>query len=197
MCLYREYLRANNLSFIDKKPLPKKHKNTVREDIETMKRNSTTMRKDLGIMAKNFEQKEKYTGVWVKTGEQVSFNRKWSTHRFTDEECERLLNGEKISIFGLKGKNGEYGIEGMLSEQEYNGHKYVGFERLGFANKDGSKIPAKWAQHVFTDDEKLMLEQGLEVMLDDCVSKKGTKFSAKVHFGPDENGVEKIIPVFN
>ena len=169
----------------------------VREDIETMKRNSTTMRKDLGIMAKDFEQKEKYTGVWVKTGEQVSFNRKWSTHRFTDEECERLLNGEKISIFGLKGKNGEYGIEGMLSEQEYNGHKYVGFERLGFANKDGSKIPAKWAQHVFTDDEKLMLEQGLEVLLDDCVSKKGTKFSAKVHFGPDENGVEKIIPVFN
>ena len=169
----------------------------VLDDIETMKKNSVSLRKEMGIMSKDFEQKEKYTGIWVKTNAEVAFNRKWSTHRFTDEECERLLNGEKISIFGLQGKNGEYGVEGMLTEQEYNGHKYVGFERLGFANKDGSRVPRGWAQHTFTEDERLMLEQGLSVSRDDWVSKKsGKKFSAKIRFGVDDNGVEKIIPDF-
>ena len=169
----------------------------VLDDIETMRKNSVLLRKEMGIMSKDFEQKEKYTGIWVKTNTEVAFNRKWSTHRFTDEECERLLNGEKISIFGLQGKNGEYGVEGMLTEQEYNGHKYVGFERLGFANKDGSRVPRSWAQHTFTEDERLMLEQGLSVSRDDWVSKKsGKKFSAKVRFGVDDNGVEKIIPDF-
>lgn len=169
----------------------------VIEDIQTMKKNSIDMRKELGVMSyTGREQKEKCTGVWAVTGKEVSFTRKWGEHRFTDKECEDLLAGEEIEILGLKSAKGTaYGIVGKLTEQVYNGHKFVGFERLGFAQS--KTPPARWSGHVFTDDEKLMLEQGMSVSLDDCKSKRtGRNFSCRVRWGEKDDGTIGIIPDF-
>lgn len=171
-----------------------KMQSLVVEDINTMKKNGITMRKELGVMENT--EKEKYTGVWSETGKEVSFNRVWSNHRFTDDECEDLLAGKTIEVLGLMSSKGNtYGVVGKLSEQSYNGHKFVGFERLGFAS---SKTPPKeWSGHKFTDDEIMMLEQGMAVELDDCTSKKtGRKFSCKVTWAEREDGSMGIVPDF-
>lgn len=168
----------------------------VEEDIETMKKNGANIEKESGSTMS--EQKEKYSGKW--NGKDVSFNRVWSDHRFTDDECEALCRGEEISIFGLISKKGTtYGVTGKLAEQTYNGAKFIGFERTGFANANStsSGIPKKWCEHVFTDDEITLLEAGKSVELDGCISKKGNVFACKVHFGETDKGGKGIIPEFN
>lgn len=166
----------------------------VIEDINTMKKNGIAMRKELGVM--EYTEKEKCCGVWAETGAEISFNRVWSGHRFTDKECDDLLAGKEVEILGLTSSKGNtYGVVGKLSEQSYNGHKFVGFERLRFAQ---SKTPPKeWSGHKFTDDEMMMLEQGMSIALDDCVSKKsGRKFSCKVTWTEKEDGSMGIVPEF-
>ena len=41
---------------------------------------------------------EKFEGVLKSTNEVIKFKRVWGGHRFTDEECQRLLDGEVISF---------------------------------------------------------------------------------------------------
>lgn len=166
----------------------------VADDIETMKQNSVTMRKELGITERHFDDKEKVAGEWK--GKNISFNRVWGGHRFTDDEVERLLNGEEIEVLGLKGKSGsDYGIVGKLASQTYNGRKFVGFKRTGFASSNN--VPNEWCKHVFTDEEKILLERGKTVHIDGAMSKKGNVFSCDVKFAKAEDGRMKIIPQFN
>lgn len=163
----------------------------VLDDIETMKRNSTGMRKELNIMETSTV--ERYKGKW--NGQDVNFKKTWSGHEFTDSECERLCNGDEIEITAVSSKTGKpFKCKGCLAEQEYNGKKFVGFKNTGFIQED--RIPDEWCKHKFTDDEKAMLRDGLAVSCSDFVSKKGSKFSAKVHYGEDENGRKGIIPEF-
>lgn len=174
-----------------------KVKKLVKDDIKTMEINGKSMRKELGksmSTGKKFEEKEKYEGTW--NGKHVKFSRTWGGYRFTDEECEALCNGDEIEIFGLKSKAGkEYGVRGKLSEQSYNGHKYVGFKNMGFANKPG--VPDSWCKHEFTAEEKTQLEAGVVVHIDGAVSKKGNVFSCDVIYGEREDGSKGIIPQFN
>lgn len=166
----------------------------VKEDMITMKKNGEIMRKELKIMA----DAERYEGVW--NGQTVRFKREWSGHTFTDDECERLCNGEEIEIEAVSAKSGNtFKCTGKLEEQEYNGNKYVGFKNTGFVNSAGKKdgVPDEWCGHKFTDDEKSLLETGVSVQCDDFVSKKsGKKFSAKVRYGKNDKGYMAIIPEF-
>lgn len=168
----------------------------VKDDIATMKLNSEKMRKELNLNImenNNFNEKEKYEGTWK--GKEVKFTRQYMTHRFTDEECEALCNGEEIIIRGLKSAKGNtYDIRGRLNSLVYNGHKYIGFERLGFVSDN--KFPYKWAEHVFTEDEKIMLEAGKKVHIDGAISKKGTVFSCDVTY-EEVDGSMKIVPDFS
>lgn len=175
----------------------------VIDDMVTMERNGVNMRKELGIsMSSNQSaggqvvQKEKVTGKWKR--KEVTISREWSGHRFTDEELEKLFKGEEIEIHGLVSKSTgkTYGVRGKLTNQEFNGRKFVGFERTGFANAN-TGVPDVWCQHKFTDDEKILLEQGKSVEIDGCVSKKGNVFSCKVHYGKNDKGQMGIIPEFN
>lgn len=175
----------------------------VIDDMATMERNGENMRKELGIsMSSNANgsgqvvQKERVTGKWKR--KEVTISREWSGHRFTDEELEKLFAGEEIEIFGLVSKSTgkTYGVRGKLANQEYNGRKFVGFERTGFASENKG-IPDVWCQHKFTEDEKILLEQGKSVEIDGCVSKKGNVFSCKVHYGKNDRGQMGIIPEFN
>lgn len=138
----------------------------------------------------DFANKEKYEGIFC--GESVRFNRVWSGHRFTDDECERLCNGEEITVTGLVGKSGKpYGVVGKLTHQTYNGHPFVGFERTGFANTP--RIPDTFCGHDFTDREKLELEAGTEIYCDGLVSKKGSTFNAYISYGEKEDGSTGLI----
>lgn len=173
-----------------------KVKQLVKDDIQTMETNGKTMRKELGktMATGKFEEKEKYEGTW--NGKSVKFTRTWGGHRFTDEECKALCDGDEIEVFGLKSKAGtEYGVKGKLSEQSYNGHKFVGFERTGFANKPG--VPDSWCKHEFTAEEKTQLEAGTVVHIEGAVSKKGNVFDCDVIYGEREDGSKGIIPQFN
>lgn len=139
---------------------------------------------------------ERYEGTW--NGQSVKFKRVWSGHTFTDEECEKLCAGEEIEIEAVSAKTGKsFRCRGILAEQEFKGKTYVGFQSQGFVNSaKSSGVPDEWCQHKFTDDEKSMLEAGLSVACDDFVSKKGSKFSAKVHYGKNDKGYMGIIPEF-
>jgi DNA topoisomerase-3 len=84
-----------------------------------------------GSGGSQFPQKEKYSGKF--NGKDVSFNRSWGGHRFTDDECEALLRGEEITITGLTSKSGStYGVKGKLKKQSFNGNPFYGFDKTDF-----------------------------------------------------------------
>lgn len=77
-------------------------------------------------MAKDFTSKEKAEGEF--NGEQVRFNRKWSSHRFSDDEVADLLAGNEVEFDFQTAKGDDYHVVGKLAQQEYDGHKFFGFK---------------------------------------------------------------------
>jgi hypothetical protein len=146
--------------------------------------------------ANDMDDVERFEGTW--NGKQVRPKREWSGHRFTDDEVQKLLAGEMIEFEATSKAGKTYKAKGKLEEQEYNGNKFVGF-KADFGNTDSNgkpAVPDEWCQHKFTDDEKALLEQGMTVECNDFVSKKGSTFTAKVHFGKNDKGYMAIIPEF-
>lgn len=143
------------------------------------------------------EGKEYYEGKFK--GKDIRFNRVFRGHRFTDDECESLLAGDEIEITDLVGKTGKtYGVKGKLTQQEYNGHKFYGFEQQGFLSGGSGGIPASWSGHQFTDREKKRLEDGETIDVKDAVSKKsGKTFSCQLKYGKRDDGTTGLIPVFS
>ena len=134
---------------------------------------------------------DRYSGTW--NGKQVSFKKEWSEHTFTDDECEKLCNGEEIEIEAISKKTGKpFKCKGILADQEFNGHTYVGFKNTGFINDSsrsgGNNIPDEWCGHKFTSDELALLQTGMPVYASDWVSRKGSKFTAKVRYGTTDKG---------
>lgn len=138
--------------------------------------------------------KEKASGTW--NGRQVSFKRIWGGYRFTDEEVQKLLNGGTIG-FQIKSKSGDLcNVTGHLADLEYNGQKYVGFDRLTFENTNPEKqrneddyytgtfkkkeirFHRVFGGYRFTDEECQKLLAGEEIELHNLQGKKGT-YSAK------------------
>ena len=134
---------------------------------------------------------DRYSGTW--NGKQVSFKKVWSEHTFTDDECEKLCNGEEIEIEAIFKKTGKpFKCKGILADQDFNGHTYVGFKNTGFINDSsrsgGNNIPDEWCGHKFTSDELALLQTGMPVYASDWVSRKGSKFTAKVRYGTTDKG---------
>ena len=160
-----------------------KVKDMVKEDIVTMLKNAEIMRVSLGI--KQVTERERCEGVW--NGVPVAFYRTYGSYRFTDEECQKLLNGETISVYGLKSKSGKnYNVTGRLEIQEYKGKKFVGFKSDGFA------MPTSWCKHIFSVQEKDALERGEEVLVKGCLSSKGKLFSAYLKYDPQKGFVPRF-----
>ena len=139
---------------------------------------------------------DRYTGTWKR--KKISFKREWGGHYFTDAECEALCRGEEIQVDNLvSAKGNTYSIMGKLAKQTFNGHEFVGFQKTGYANQNEDAIPKEWCKHVFTNDERLLLEAGQSVFIDGCLSKKGSIFSCTVKWGEKEDGRKGIIASFN
>lgn len=75
---------------------------------------------------KQEQKKEYYHGTW--NGRKVKFNRDWNGHHLTDGECRALCNGDAVTFRAKSKRTGRaYMAKGMLSEQEFQGRKFVGF----------------------------------------------------------------------
>lgn len=87
----------------------------------------------LGFKAEFAPREGYYSGIWK--GKEISFKRSFGEYVFSDEECERLLDGGGL-VFSAKSKSGKtYTCEGKLAEQTYQGRKFVGF-KADFGKKD-------------------------------------------------------------
>lgn len=151
-------------------------RNLVVEDIAVMNENGKKLRKDLGI--KMAEKAEYATGNW--NGKDVKFKRVQRGYRLSDSEVEKLLNGETIPLTFNKKGGGTYDMDCKLANLEYDGHKYVGLDC-----KFPERPPKKWCGRTFDDEEYANLSNGLWVIREDWISKKGNTFTARVKYDID------------
>lgn len=179
----------------------------VREDLETMQRNAVQMRKDMGLSEAK-PMKEKYEGVWAKTGTMVKFSREWCGVRFTDEQCEALLRGEKVGSdnFVSKRTGNTFSTDGQLNELSFPSEdgktiNFVGFEPNFGPKKDAAGnelVPDSWCKRKFTDEEKEKLQAGEKVFCEGFTSKAGKSFDATVSFSKEKGSKNKrIVPHFD
>ena len=134
----------------------------ITDDIAVMTANAQTMRKELGMS--EFVEKEYFEGTWAKNGQHVKFNRTWSGHRFTDQECMDLLAGKDIEITATSAKTGnDFSVVGALGESEYKGRKFVGFQadfkKPTAAAKKGV-APKSMLGVKLTDEQREKIEAG-------------------------------------
>lgn len=143
---------------------------------------SMRMRDDQGNI---IPEKERATGVWATTGNQVSFTRTWSGHRFTDEEVASLLAGDVIELHATSKNGRPFDAYGKLGYGTFEGKKFFGFQMDGMGRRDshGRIIPpSQWCGHEFTLEEIDALMSGKSIELDDCISSKGSVFSCWIEF---------------
>ena len=121
--------------------------------------------------------RETFEGVF--NGVNVSVFREFGNHRFSDEECETLLNGGWVK-FQAESRSGR--------EYEAVGHLVLDGKYARFAldyNKAPVEllVPDEWSGHQFSEQEKHTLATGGTVYCTDLVSSKtGKWFSGEVVF---------------
>ena len=129
-----EQMKAVEAGTLDMNVVLHEIQDMVRHDLSVMQANGETMRKKLGVTlqsgsssgSSSFPQKEKVSGIWK--GKQISFNRTWGGHRFTDAEVADLLAGKEISVQSVSKAGKPYAAKGKLANQTYNGASFVGFK---------------------------------------------------------------------
>lgn len=167
----------------------------VTDDIAVMTANAQTMRKDLGMG--DYVEKEYFEGTWEKTGAHVRFNRTWSGHRFTDQECMDLLAGKDIEITAQSKKTGDgFTVIGALGEGEYQGRTFVGFTpdftKPTSAAKRGV-APKTMLGVKLSDEQRAKIEAGEKVLVKGMKSKKsGKNFDAYLFLEDKPDGTRGI-----
>lgn len=71
-------------------------------------------------------------------GEEIRFKGSFADHEFTQEEIDRLLNGDRIGFKFTTKKGKESWVEGTLEKQAYKGYTYYGF-KADFGNDKKKK----------------------------------------------------------
>lgn len=167
----------------------------VTDDIAVMTANAQTMRKDLGMG--DYVEKEYFEGTWQKTGAHVRFNRTWSGHRFTDQECMDLLAGKDIEITATSKRTGDdFTVIGSFGEYEFEGRKCIGFipdfTKPISAAKRGV-APKSMLGVKLTDEQRAKIEAGEKVLVKGMKSKKsGKNFDAYLFLEDKPDGTRGI-----
>ena len=167
----------------------------VTDDIAVMTANAQTMRKDLGMG--DYVEKEYFEGTWQKTGAHVRFNRTWSGHRFTDQECMDLLAGKDIEITATSKRTGDdFTVIGSFGEYEFEGRKCIGFipdfTKPTSAAKRGV-APKSMLGVKLTDEQREKIEAGEKVKVSGMKSKKsGKSFDAYLFLEDKPDGTRGI-----
>ena len=191
--------------FADMKAVAKGQKNAddvlagvaglITDDIAVMTANAQTMRKELGMS--EFVEKEYFEGTWAPANKHVKFNRTWSGHRFTDQECMDLLAGQDIEITATSAKTGnDFSAVGALEESEFKGRKFVGFKadfsKPTAAAKRGV-APKSMLGVKLTDEQREKIEAGEKVLIKGMKSKKtGKTFDAYLSLEDKPDGTRGI-----
>lgn len=167
----------------------------VTDDIAVMTANAQTMRKDLGMG--DYVEKEYFEGTWQKTGAHVRFNRTWSGHRFTDQECMDLLAGKDIEITATSKRTGDdFAVIGSFGEYEFEGRRCIGFipdfTKPTSAAKRGV-APKTMLGVKLTDEQREKIEAGEKVLVKGMKSKKsGKNFDAYLFLEDKPDGTRGI-----
>lgn len=167
----------------------------ITDDIAVMTANAQTMRKELGMS--DYVEKEYFEGTWVPANKHVRFNRTWSGHRFTDQECMDLLSGKDIEITATSKKTGnDFSVVGALEESEFKGRKFVGFKadfsKPTAAAKKGV-APKSMLGVKLTDEQRQQIEAGKKVLIKGMKSKKtGKTFDAYLSLEDKPDGTRGI-----
>ena len=159
--------------------------NANRSEIRRIINEDRNVRKDSSASggAGDYVRKEKIEAqIYAPTGVEVSFNKTWGTHTFTELEVATLLAGDPIT-FTMRSEKYSKNIEvtGRLAEQTYKGKKYWGFKR------DEDPLPEDFLGHRFTDEEREILLNGKrghdKITVEDLWStKKRKNFTAVLQF---------------
>lgn len=108
----------------------------VEHDLRVMRENSKNLK------LPEYKKVEKGT-MKTADGKEISFKTEWGGYKFTEEEIEKLSNGETITIKGLKNKRGKkYNATGNIQEQTFKGRKFWGFKMIEY-HEEG-KDPVKF-----------------------------------------------------
>lgn len=167
----------------------------ITDDIAVMTANAQTMRKELGMS--DYVEKEYFEGTWAPANKHVRFNRTWSGHRFTDQECADLLAGKDIEITATSKKTGnDFSVVGALEESEFKGRKFVGFKadfsKPTAAAKKGV-APKSMLGVKLTDAQREKIEAGEKVLIKGMKSKKtGKTFDAYLSLEDKPDGTRGI-----
>ena len=93
------------------------------------KNHPETLKKNTSATPSPTTKKVEKETVKSETGEELSFKKSWGKYDFTDEEIEKLKNGEEIKIGPFKNKKKkEYYVKGKLGWGTFKGKKYYGFQ---------------------------------------------------------------------
>lgn len=134
------------------------------QDVEAIKE------MDLNAMETDLQKKEYAEGNW--NGEDVRFNRSFGGYRFSDDEVERLLNGESFEITGKSKSGNDMKMIVKLAHLTYNGYGYVGIkaQRAGYhtISWHGQNVTIKgsYMDHIFTDEEVEQLANGETIKIE-------------------------------
>lgn len=147
----------------------------TRHDMEKMKQNASEIKPD--------------RAEHVVNGKTVSFKKSWGNYTFSDEEIEKLQNGEEIEFVTTNKYGKTVTVHGKLAEQEYKGKTFWGFKGevlsddkvsgiINFGKHKGEKVSFKreWSGHVFTENELDRLFDGCTIEIT-ATSKKGNQFT--------------------
>lgn len=126
-----------------------------------------------------------YYGIWK--GAEIKFKRSFMGYRFTDAECEQLLDGGTVHFSGISKDGKSMELSGQLEQQKTaSGVEYVGIKaefplRDGYVKgtfkKEAVTIKGSWSDHIFTTDEIQKLFAG-ETITIDFTKKNGEKSKA-------------------
>lgn len=147
-----EYLQSGYSKDDLNRPLDNEMKALFDQIMEHVNQNNRDHNTDVPVKKKQNnkkaadDRKEYVTGIFQ--GKQVSFKGKFSSHTFTDEEIEKLLAGETISIEYTDKNNNIKTVSGQLEWQEYKGNTYLGFKADNSKKNDFSQTAAD------ADDDK-------------------------------------------
>jgi DNA topoisomerase-3 len=183
-----EELQKDMRDIADKKSDPEallaKIAEYVKQDLVTMAENGKDILKIRAV------PKVKVTGVWSETGEEISFNKEWSGHEFTDDECAKLLAGEFIALDDcVSKKSGNIFVcKGKLSKGEFNGREFIGFQPIW-------DIPEVYNGHKLTEAEIAALRAGDVVLCTDLIGKDSGKiYTGEISWDADTHRMNMTFP---
>lgn len=132
---------------------------------------------------------DRITGQWTdENGEtfDVHFGKVWRGHEWSDEEAQKLMNGETVEVELTSKAGNPYKMNCKLAHQSFTnseGKAIHGIWVNGEFAPRKVEIPDEFLHYMFTPEEKEKLKNGETIHVDNLISKKGTSFAANLKWG--------------